>query len=131
MPRTCDSYVAFKPIKRCKKIQPKSVGKRVRTFCLGTCKKKCKNPRGKCENLKAFLFQGKQKLTCDLYVAVKPVKRCRKDVQGTEDKVIGILKKVKLFCPATCKKNARLCKIYYIKIITHSHIHTFRHTHTH
>ena len=107
MSRICDSYVAFKPIKRCKKIQPKSVGKRVRTFCLGTCKKKCKNPRGKCENLKAFLFQGKQKLTCDLYVAVKPVKRCRKDVQGTEDKVIGILKKVKLFCPATCKKKCK------------------------
>ena len=126
MSRTCDSYVAFKPIKRCKKIQPKSVGKRVRTFCLGACKKKCKNPRGKCENLKAFLFQGKQKLTCDLYVAVKPVKRCRKDVQGTEDKVIGILKKAKLFCPATCKKMQD-----FVRSITSksSHIHTFRHTH--
>ncbi|OEU06656.1 hypothetical protein FRACYDRAFT_254210 [Fragilariopsis cylindrus CCMP1102] len=101
--RTCDSYVAFKPIKRCKKEQP-GTGKKVRFYCPGTCKKKC--PRGKCENLKTFRFQGNSN-ACDSYVAEKPVKRCKKDVEGKKDKVTGKLKKVKFFCPATCKKKCK------------------------
>ncbi|OEU07947.1 hypothetical protein FRACYDRAFT_250598 [Fragilariopsis cylindrus CCMP1102] len=92
---------------RCRKIQPESGGKKVRKFCPGTCKKKCKTPRGKCENLKTFRFQGRQKFTCDLYVAVKPVKRCQKDVLGKKDEVNGKLKKIKFFCPATCKKKCK------------------------
>ena len=40
--RTCDLYVAIKPVKRCEKIQPESGGKKVRKFCPGTCKRKCK-----------------------------------------------------------------------------------------
>ena len=105
--RTCDSYVAYKPVKRCKKIQPKSGGKKVRKFCPGTCKKKCKKPRGECENLLTFRFQGNWKFSCDLYVALKPVKRCKKDVEGTNDKVTGKLKKVRFFCPATCKRKCK------------------------
>ena len=104
--RTCDSYVAFKPVKRCKKEQP-GTKKKVRKFCPGTCKKKCKTPRGECENSKTFRFQGNRKFTCDLYVAVKPVKRCRKNVQGKNDNVTGKLKKVRFFCPATCKRKCK------------------------
>ena len=99
---TCDLFVAEKPNKRCKKKV--KGGKRIRDFCPGTCKKKCKTPRGKCENLKTFRFKDKKKFTCDLFVAEKPNKRCKKKVKGTKDKVTGKFKKVKFFCPATCKK---------------------------
>ncbi|OEU19200.1 hypothetical protein FRACYDRAFT_237492 [Fragilariopsis cylindrus CCMP1102] len=87
--RTCDSYVAMKPIKRCAKIQPKSGGKKVSEFCPSTCKKKCKKPRGKCEDLITFKFQGNPEFTCDLYVAEKPFKRCKKEVEGTEDENVN------------------------------------------
>ncbi|OEU10386.1 hypothetical protein FRACYDRAFT_247439 [Fragilariopsis cylindrus CCMP1102] len=89
---------------RCKKKVANTGGKRIRDFCPGTCKKKCKTPRGKCENLKTFRFKDKKKFTCDLFVAEKPNKRCKKKVKGTKDKVSGKFKKVKFFCPATCKK---------------------------
>ena len=75
-------------------------------MCPGICKKKCKTPRGKCENLKTFRFQGNMN-ACDSYVAVKPVKRCRKNVEGKKNKVTGRLKKVKFFCPATCRKKCK------------------------
>ena len=104
--RTCDSYVAMKPIKRCAKIQPKSGGKKVSEFCPSTCEKKCKKPRGKCEDLITFKFQGNPEFTCDLYVAEKPFKRCKKEVEGTEDEN-GKLKKIRFFCPATCKRKCK------------------------
>ena len=104
--KTCDSYTAIKPRKRCKKKVANTGGKRISYFCPATCKKECKIPRGKCENVKTFRLQG-QKLTCDLYVAVKPRKRCKKKVQGKKNKVTGKLKKVKFFCPATCKKKCK------------------------
>ena len=60
--KTYDSYVAFKPVKRCRSEQP-GTGKEVRKFCSGTCKKNCKKPRGVCENLVTFQFQGNRKFT--------------------------------------------------------------------
>ena len=60
-----------------------------------------------CKNLVTFRFQGSQKFTCDLFVALKPVKRCRKDVKGINDRVAGKLKKVRFFLSATCKRKCK------------------------
>ena len=60
-----------------------------------------------CENSDAFRFEDNLEFTCDLYIAKKPKKRCKKKVQGTKDEGTGKLKKVKFFCPATCKKNCK------------------------
>jgi hypothetical protein len=113
--RTCDAYVALKPRKRCKKEQPGTGGKRLRYFCPATCKDRCKNTdaptvtpttsptdRGECQNSVDFGYEGNVTRTCDAFVAVHPLKRCKKEQPGTGGK------RVRYFCPATCKDR---CKI--------------------
>ncbi|OEU07703.1 hypothetical protein FRACYDRAFT_250726 [Fragilariopsis cylindrus CCMP1102] len=56
--------------------------------------------RGDCENSDSFQFDGDATKTCDLFVAKKPNKRCKKKQLGT-----GI--KLKFFCPATCKSQCK------------------------
>ena len=45
-------------------------------------------------------FEDNPELTCDSYVAEKPNKRCRKEQPGTD-------KKLKFFCPATCRRKCK------------------------
>ncbi|OEU09042.1 hypothetical protein FRACYDRAFT_249387 [Fragilariopsis cylindrus CCMP1102] len=67
--KTCDNFVAEKPVKRCI-----------------TCKDKCKDTfttstaeRGPCEDSDSFQFKGNSKMTCDGWVAKKRVnRRCKK-----------------------------------------------------
>jgi hypothetical protein len=106
--RTCDAFVALKPRKRCKKVQP-GTGKHLRFFCPRTCKSKCQNAptasptdRGECQNSVDFGYEGNVTRTCDAFVAVHPLKRCKKEQPGTGGK------RVRYFCPATCKDR---CKI--------------------
>jgi len=105
---TCDTFVAEKPRKRCKKKQPRT-GIKLKVFCPATCKKKCKTDsptfsptvkRKACENSDSFRFEGDATQTCDSYVAEKPRKRCNKKQPGTD-------KKLKFFCPSTCKGKCR------------------------
>ena len=117
--RTCDSYVAEKPIKRCVKKQPGTDGKRVKFFCPATCKKKCftstpisspTDKPGPCKNSNAFGYEGDPLKTCDSYVAKKPYKRCRKVVDSNffivpaEDQDAN---KIQFYCPATCKRECK------------------------
>jgi hypothetical protein len=92
---TCDSYVAEKPKRRCKKEQP-GTNKKLRFFCPSTCKTKC----GTCENSASFRYKGNSSRTCESYVAEKPKKRCRKKQPGTK-------KKLRFFCPSTCKRSCK------------------------
>ena len=83
--KTCDNFVAEKPVKRCSKHQP-GTGKKLRFFCPVTCKDKCKDTfttstaeRGPCEDSDSFQFKGNSKMTCDGWVAKKRVnRRCKK-----------------------------------------------------
>ena len=121
--RTCDSYVAEKPIKRCVKKQPGTDGKRVKFFCPATCKKKCftstpisspTDKPGPCKNSNAFGYEGDPLKTCDSYVAKKPYKRCRKVVDSNffivpaDDQDAN---KIRFHCPATCKRKCKNTKV--------------------
>ena len=83
--KTCDTFVAEKPVRRCSKHQP-GTGKKLRFFCPVTCKDKCKDTfttstaeRGPCEDSDSFQFKGNSKMTCDGWVAKKRVnRRCKK-----------------------------------------------------
>ena len=78
--KTCDSFVAKKPNKRCKKKQL-GTNIKLKFFCPSTCKRKCKKTdsptssptvkRGACENSDSFRFEGDETKTCDSYVAEK------------------------------------------------------------
>ena len=107
--RTCDSFVAKKPNKRCKKKQL-GTNIKLKFFCPSTCKRKCKKTdsptssptvkRKPCENQESFQFKGDATKTCD-YVAKNPNKRCKKVQPGPGNK------KVKFFCPSACKKKCK------------------------
>ena len=56
--------------------------------------------RGECENSELWRFDGDVIKTCKTYVAVKPKKRCKKVQPGTK-------KKLKFFCPSTCKRKCK------------------------
>ena len=72
--KTCDTFVAEKPVRRCSKHQP-GTGKKLRFFCPVTCRDKCKDTftteRGPCEDSDSFQFKGNSKRTCDGWVAKK------------------------------------------------------------
>jgi len=105
--KTCDDYVADKPNKRCQKKQP-GTGKKVKFYCPATCKSQCKKTdsptasptvRGDCENLDAFRFKDDETKTCDFVAGKKKI--CKKKQPGTGGK------KVKFFCPASCKSECK------------------------
>jgi surface protein len=55
-------------------------------------------PSSECDNSASFRFDGDSSKTCESFVAEKPRKRCRKKQPGTG-------KRLRFFCPSTCKKN--------------------------
>jgi len=109
--KSCKTWAANKPRKRCKKKDKNRNDEQiVAFFCPSVCDSVCPtpepskapttttlSPRGVCENDNSFKFKSKKRKNCD-WVA-KRLSRCEKKVTSPS---AAKNKTIKFFCPATC-----------------------------